>query len=110
MSRIVISMCFALTLLCPIVCLANNGDECASHESLMGDNCEAMLFGAVVEKPSSDVVSQAHSLPAFDSFVLLTSFSSGCDFRLQCGLQYEERCQPPPTAARRHSLLQSFLF
>ena len=57
MIRIAASICFALTLLCPVFCLAEIGDECSAHASLDGENCEAMSIGAVVEKPSIGVAS-----------------------------------------------------
>ena len=53
MIRIAASICFALTLLCPVFCLTDVGDDCAARTSLDGENCEAMSIGAVIEKTSS---------------------------------------------------------
>jgi hypothetical protein len=109
MIRLGVSICFALTLLCPVFCLAETGGECSAHASLDGENCEAMSIGAVVEKPGIGLVSPDQSLPAFDGFLSSESAALDRDRGLRSA-RYREQTKPPPVAARRHALLQSFLF
>jgi hypothetical protein len=110
MLRIAASICFALTLLCPVLCLANTADDCSAHASLDGDNCEAMSIGALVEKPVIGVSSLDQFLPSLGGFISssLAVFDSACGLRLAA--KYLEQTKPPPAAARRHALLQTFLF
>ena len=63
MRRIAVTICFALTLLCPVFCLANASDECSEHSQPMSENCEAMTFGAVVEKVQL-TTNHSHSMPS----------------------------------------------
>jgi hypothetical protein len=110
MIRIAASICFALTLLCPVLCLANSADDCSAHAPLDGENCEAMSIGAVVEKPGIGVSSPDQFLPSLDGFATsaLAVFESACGLRLAAS--HRAQVKPPPAAARRHALLQSFLF
>jgi hypothetical protein len=110
MIRIGVSLCFALTLLCPVFCLEETGGECSAHASLDGENCEAMSVGAVLEKPGIGLVSPDHSLPAFDGFSASESTALDCDRGLRLAARHREQTKPPPAAARRHALLQTFLF
>jgi hypothetical protein len=108
--RIGVSICFALTLLCPVFCLAETGGECSAHASLDGENCEAMSIGAVVEKPGIGMPSPDQSLPAFDGFLSSESAALDRDRGLRLAARHREQTKPPPAAARRHALLQTFLF
>ena len=110
MIRIAASLCFGLTLLCPVVCLARTGDECSAHAPQGGDNCEAMSIGAVVEQTASGFASADQSHPSYDGFV--TSGFAAVDpvGRLRRAAGHREEAKPPPAAARRHALLQIFLF
>jgi hypothetical protein len=110
MIRIGVSICFALTLLCPVFCLAETGGECSAHASLDGENCEAMSIGAVVEKPGFGMASPDRSLPAFDGLLSSTTAVLDPVRRLRSAARHRERTKPPPAAARRHALLQTFLF
>ena len=47
MTRIGVIICCALTLLCPVVCLAGSSGECSAHDSQSSENCEAMAIGAI---------------------------------------------------------------
>jgi hypothetical protein len=110
MIRIAVSLCFGLTLLCPVFCLTETGAECSAHAPLDGDNCEAMSIGAMVEKTASDFASADQSLPSLDGFV--TSGFAALDpvGRVPRAAGHREGAKPPPAAARRHALLQTFLF
>ncbi len=110
MIRIAVSICFALTLLCPVFCLAETGGECSALAPQDGDNCEVMSIGAVVEKPDIGMAEAAQSLPSLDGFVVfgLAALDPASRWRLAAG--HREETKPPPTAARRHALLQTFLF
>jgi hypothetical protein len=110
MIRLGVSICFALTLLCPVFCLAEMDGECSAHAPQDGDNCEAMSIGAVVEKPALGVASADQAFPSLD-FCLSSDFAAldaACRLRLAAG--HREEAKPPPAAARRHALLQTFLF
>ena len=109
MIRIAASICFALTLLCPVFCLANTADECSAYASPDGENCEAMSIGAVVEKPGIGVSLPERFLPSFDDFALPTSLPS-MPPAVAVGSPASRANKPPPAAARRHALLQTFLF
>jgi hypothetical protein len=110
MTRIAASICLALTLLCPVLCLANTADECSAHASLDGENCEAMSIGALVEKTNIGVSSPDQYLPALDGLVssALAVLDSASGLRLAA--RHREQAKPPLAAARRHALLQTFLF
>jgi hypothetical protein len=110
MTRIGVSICFALTLLCPVFCLAEMGGECSPHASLDGDNCEAMSIGAVVEKPTTALALPDQSSPSQEG--LLSPATAGRDHarRVWLAAWHAEQVKPPPSAARRHALLQVFLF
>jgi hypothetical protein len=110
MIRLGLSICFALTLLCPVFCLAETDAECSAHASLDGENCEAMAIGAVVEKSDFGLASPQQLFPSFDGFLPLESFACGSDCQSQFARRYGLHSKPPPTAARRHALLQTFLF
>jgi hypothetical protein len=110
MIRMVVSIWFALTLLCPVFCLAETGGDCSAYAPQDGDNCEAMSIGAVVEKPGIGVASADQSLPSLDGFVVsgFAALDPAARWRLAAG--HREEIKPPPAAARRHALLQTFLF
>lgn len=110
MIRLAVSICFALTLLCPVFCLAETGGECSAYSPPDGDNCQAMSIGAVLEKPALVVPSADQALPSVD-FWLSSDFAAldaACRLRFAAGRREETR--PPPAAARFHALLQTFLF
>ncbi len=109
MIRIAVSLCFGLTLLCPVFCLAETGGECSAHAPQDGDNCEAMSIGAVVEKTASGFASADQSLSSYDGFVTSGFAALDAVGRLRRAAGHREKAKPPP-AARRHALLQIFLF
>ena len=110
MIRIAASICFALTLLCPVFCLANRADECSACASPERDNCEAMSIGAVVEKPGNGVSLPDHSLPSFDGFVSSDVAALNITSGLRQTGSHREQTKPPLPAIRRQALLQTFLF
>jgi hypothetical protein len=110
MIRITMSLCFALTLLCPVFCLTGTGGDCSAHGSQDGDNCEAMSIGAVVEQTASGCASADQWLPSLDGFVVSGITAVDPAGRLRRAAGYREEAKPPPAAARRQSLLQIFLF
>ena len=110
MIRLGMSICFALTLLCPLLCLAQTGGECSAHASPDGENCEAMSIGAVVEEPGIGVASPERSLPSVDDFATSDFAALDAACRLRWAARHRRRVKPPPAAARRHALLQTFLF
>jgi hypothetical protein len=110
MIRVIVTICFALTLLCPVFCLADTDRECSSTVQPDGDNCEAMSIGAVVEKSDFGTLSPGHFLPSLDGLLPIEPAKCGCDCRLPSARRYWRHPKPPPEAARRHALLQSFLF
>jgi hypothetical protein len=109
MTRIAVSLCFALTLLCPVLCLARTGDECSAQAPVDGENCEAMSNGALVEKPACGIASPHPSVAAVDGFVSSESGVFDDSHRLALAARHREQAKPPP-AARRQALLQTFLF
>ena len=110
MIRIAASICFALTLLCPVFCLANTADECTACASADGENCEAMSIGAVVEKLGTGVSMSERCLPSFDDFVSPDLAALKIGRGLRSAVRRGEETRPPTEAARRHALLQTFLF
>ena len=110
MIRMAVSLWFGMTLLCPVVCLAETGVECSAHAPLDGDNCEAMSVGAVVEKLGIGAAPADQLLPSFDGFVAPGFAALDPAGRLRPAAKYREKAKPPPAAARRHALLQTFLF
>jgi hypothetical protein len=110
MVRVLASICFALTLFCPVLCLANTGDECSAHASLDGENCEAMSIGAVVEKPCLGLLSPDQWVTSLDGFVSPDFVVLNLTCRLRFAGRHREQTKSPPAAARRHAILQTFLF
>ena len=110
MRRIAVTICFTLTLLCPVFCLANAGDECSEHSQPMSENCEAMTFGAVVEKVHSSIPSLHELLPSLAGFSVSDAVAGDCRDWWRFVPQNRSHAKSPPDAARRHALLQSFLF
>ncbi len=110
MIRMTVSIWFALTLLCPVFCLAEAGGECSAFAPQDGDNCEAMSIGAVFEKPGIDMEAADQSLPSLDGFVDSGLAALYPAPRLRLDAEHREKTKPPPAAARRHALLQTFLF
>ncbi|MDR3638216.1 MAG: hypothetical protein P4L84_30710 [Isosphaeraceae bacterium] len=109
MIRIAATLCFSLTLLCPIVCLAEAGDDCVDHGQSDGGNCEAMSIGAVVAKSVIDTTPLCSLLPAVDQLVPTVSPAAGCHRGLPLAAWNRANAKPPP-ASTRHALLQTFLF
>ena len=104
---------FTLSLLCPVFCLAKSAGagDCAHCTQSTGDNCEAMSVGAVVEKSGSDTLSQDHAPPSFcDALCPPADSAPGSHDLLRLGCWNRDHAKAPPSAARRHALLQSFLF
>jgi hypothetical protein len=98
-----------LTLLCPVFCLADAGDECSPLVQSGGDNCEAMTFGAVVEKIDPSSGSADHSLPCLDGLFTPESAARGSYGRVGLAALYRRSSSLPPAANRRRALLQTFL-
>jgi hypothetical protein len=110
MLRITVIICFTLTLLCPVFCLARTGDECSAQEQPMSENCEAMTFGAVVEQPNNGIASPHQLLPSVDGLSLSEPTAVGPTGRAQSTLRHHSHAKSPPDAARRQAFLQTFLF
>jgi hypothetical protein len=110
MIRVGVIVCFALTLLCPIFCLAGTSDECSDHALRNTENCEAMSIGAVVEKSDLGAASRHQFLPTIDGFSLPATAARGVDRRLRATSRQREHAKSPPIAARRQAILQIFLF
>lgn len=109
MIRIVATLCFSLTLLCPIFCLAEGDGHCSDHGQSEGRNCEAMSIGAVVAKSVNDTTPHRQVLSCVDQ--LLSTESPAAPFRHRMLLAVWNRAATkPPPASTRHALLQSFLF
>jgi hypothetical protein len=109
MIRIVATLCFSLTLLCPIFCLAEGDGDCSDHGRSDGRNCEAMSVGAVVVKSVNDTTTHCLLLSAVDR--LLSTESPAIPFCHRTPLAAWNRAvTKPPPASTRHALLQSFLF
>jgi hypothetical protein len=109
MIRIAATLCFSLTLLCPIFCLAEVDGECSDHGQSNGRNCEAMSVGAVVVKPEIATTPLYHLLPTAD-FLFLAEFTGVVSHRwLQLTAWNRSNAKAPP-AAIRQALLQTFLF
>jgi hypothetical protein len=109
MIRIAAILCFSLTLLCPIFCLAEVDGKCSDHDQLSGRNCEAMSVGAVVAKPVVDATPLYQLLPALD-FLLSADYPGvGSHSRVTLAAWNRANTKAPP-AATRQALLQTFLF
>ena len=109
MIRIAISLCFSLTLLCPVFCLAEADGDCSDHGRSSGKNCEAMSVGAVVVK-SETGTTQFVPLPSVaEPFLSAESFAVVSHPWLQLEAWNRASTKPPP-AATRQALLQMFLF
>jgi hypothetical protein len=113
MIRVTALICFVLSLLCPVFCLAKTAGagECSDCAQSTGENCEAMSVGAVVEKSDNHTQFQGHALPSFFDEPFSSSESApGSRDWLRLGCWIRDHAKAPPSAARRHALLQSFLF
>jgi hypothetical protein len=108
--RAAASICFALTLLCPVFCLAKTDSECSAHAPLDGENSEAMSIGAVIEKPGVGVPSPHNCLLCMEGLASAPTAKLDPARRLRLAARHRALSKPPPTAARRHALLQTFLF
>jgi hypothetical protein len=110
MIRIAAILCFSLTLLCPVFCLAGAaGDGCAERGHSADENCEAMAVGAVVAKSTAAVAPAGPSSPALDRLLPDGWPARGC--RRMSSSASRDRSPPrPPSASLRHALLQCFLF
>jgi hypothetical protein len=110
MIRVTAAVCFLLTLLCPVVCLANlDGDACAAVEP-NSENCEAMSIGAVFEKPVIGVASLHQLCPSLDSFLQLKLRLVSGESHPQMTRWLQCHTKPPSPALRRLAVLQAFLF
>ena len=109
MIRIAATLCFSLTLLCPIFCLAEADGECSDHGQPSGRNCEAMSVGAVVIKSEVSTTPLYPLLPAFDRLFPAESPVVCSCRRLQLADWNRANTKSPP-AAMRQALLQTFLF
>lgn len=110
MLRTAVTICFALTLLCPVICLADTGDECSEHSQPMSRNCEAMSFGAVIEKVDSCISSLHDFVLCLDTLSLSKIVADRSRDRTRLAHEHPLRAKLPPDASRRHALLQTFLF
>jgi hypothetical protein len=110
MVRVTVIICFILTLFCPVFCLAKTDSECSAHASLDDENCEAKSIGAVVEKPGLGVPSPHKCLLSLEGFLSPVTADLVPTRRLWLGARLRALSKPPPAAARRHALLQTFLF
>jgi hypothetical protein len=110
MIRVTVVIVFALSLLCPVFCLAEAAGGCPSHDRPDAENCEAMSFGAVVEKADDGPPAPHRSLPSFDGPLTPGSSAPGPRPGLRPSPRDRGRAKPPPSATRRHALLQTFLF
>jgi hypothetical protein len=84
-------ICFALTLLCPIFCLAGTSDECSDHASRNTENCDAKSIGAVVEKSDLGTASRHQFPPTIDGFSLRATAARGVDRRLRATSRQREQ-------------------
>jgi hypothetical protein len=109
MIRIAATLCFSLTLLCPIFCLAEADGECSDHGQSSGRNCEAMSVGAVVIESEVSTTPLYHLLLAFD--LLFPAESPVVDsYRWLQLADWNRANTKSPPAAMRQALLQTFLF
>ena len=110
MTRIGVIICFALTLLCPVVCLAGTSDECSTHDSQSSENCEAMASGAVVNEPHFGIASPHQFQPNSDGVLPHGIAALRAESRLLVTAKQAEHAKSSPIAARRQAILQIFLF
>jgi hypothetical protein len=109
MIRILATLMFLATLLCPIFCLAEEDGDCADHGRSEGRNCEAMSVGAVVVKSEIGTTTLAQLLPCIDWH--LPTESVAASIRRWSGLTTWNRAHDkPPPHLTRQALLQTFLF
>jgi hypothetical protein len=109
MIRIAATLCFSLTLLCPIFCLAEADGDCSDYGQSKGRNCEAMSIGAVVVKSETGTTSLYQLLPFVNAFLPTESPAVGSHRWSQLAVWNRANTKPPP-ASTRQSLLQTFLF
>ena len=109
MIRTVAALCFALTLLCPIFCLAAEDGACADHDREAGRNCEAISVGAVVAEVTPAPATWVCLPPALDRLVLTQPQLAGSRVPARISTWNRSSAKPPPGATRQ-SLLQTFLF
>jgi hypothetical protein len=109
MIRIAATLCFSLTLLCPIFCLAEADGDCSDQGQSKGRNCEAMSIGAVVVKSEISTTSLYNLLPSVDVLLPTESSSVGSHRWSQLAVWNRANSKPPP-ASTRQALLQTFLF
>jgi hypothetical protein len=109
MIRIAATLCFSMTLLCPIFCLAEVGGDCSDHGPSNGRNCEAMSIGAVVVKSEIGATPLCQWLPSIDQLLQIESPAVGSPRWLQLAAWNRAKTKPPP-ASTRQALLQTFLF
>src|SRR5258708_5859078 len=108
MIRISAALCFSLTLLCPIFCLAEVDGDCSNHDQAEGRNCEAMSIGAVVVKSEIGTSPLCQLLPSVDQLLATESSAVGPRLRLQLAAWIRANTKAPP-ASTRQALLQTYL-
>lgn len=109
MIRIAATICFSLTLLCPIFCLAEVDGDCSDQGQSSGGNCEAISVGAVVVKSVIDATPLYQPLPALDFLLFVDQPGVGSRPRVKLAAWNRANAKSPP-AATRQALLQTFLF
>ena len=109
MIRVFATVCFWLTLLCPVFCLAD-ADGCDSdHCQPEPRNCEAMAVGAIVAEPAALAASVDQPSPERAGGGPARPVPLIPSWRLPLALR--DRATPrPPSAATRQALLQIYLF
>ncbi len=110
MTRIAAAICLALTLLCPVLCLAETAEEWAVDGQTCGDVCDAVSIGAVIDKAENGPASPLDLTPAFAAYLPLDFLTSGFHFLPLSALRGGKPAKLPPIATRRQALLQTFLF
>ncbi len=109
MIRIAATLCFYVTLLCPVFCLADEAGPCSGDAQTDARNCEAMTIGAVVVKSVIDTSPLRSWLPALDGLLPPAPSAVGPPRRVTPAV-WNRAASRPPNASTRHALLQVFLF
>ncbi len=111
MIRIAATICFALTLLCPVFCLAGAEADgpCSDHEPSSGRNCEAMSVGALIAGSERPATPTDRPLPSID-FLRLADIPPAAPRLCARPASRNRANSKPPPAATRQALLQTFLF
>jgi hypothetical protein len=107
MIRIAATICYLLTLFCPIFCLAEADGDCSDHSQER--NCEAMSVGAVLVESETVANPTFHQQPAFDFLFPVQVLVAGSRAGSQLATLNGVNTKSPPSA-KRQALLQTFLF